>query len=730
MPAVRWLDLSLADAVRPVRRAGFVARIDPGAGLVLQSADGRARHVLNRTAALVWQLADGTRAVSRFSSDARGTHPDAWVSRRDAEALLCELAGKGVVAISPKPAKSQAPPLVRVGFTGFAGDFPPVINAFTAILAQRITPLVVDPAHEPADILFISNARPSNPSIRSSQSTALRVFVDVGGGCPPPLALNLVIGSRKPAAGAESWMNIDPSAWLKEDRATWPDRPGETALLHHVIGSNDDSATRERAPGSYIQPKLTIGMAAYDDFDGVYFTLQGLRLYHGEVANELEFLVIDNNPGSLAGEAVSRLANGIPNLRYVPCGEFNGTAIRDFVFRYANGEYVLCIDSHVLIEPGALRKLLDYLDARADCKDLLQGPLVFDDLSTVATHCDPVWRGGMFGTWGCDPRGIDRDAAPFEIPLQGLGLFCCRKDAWPGFHPSFRGFGGEEGYLHEKFRRAGRRTLCLPFLRWIHRFGRPAGQQYPNLWDDRMRNYYLGCEELGLDTQPVDDHFREHVGPALVDHVRRSWNVEQANPFRYFDIIYRVGVDGEEGRRGAASNPFESLGIGKLVRRFDAVGTPENRRLMSHRAIIEYAAQCNFESVLVLEDDAVFRRDALTRLRVAVDALPSDGWWILDLSGGDRGAVAPITRHCPDADASRCTSSATTAVAYHRDSYAFLLEALPSNPDETPSWLAKHHAMDRFLRDVAHRVVLDPPIAEPRAVLMREDDTYRSRFCL
>ena len=68
----------------------------------------------------------------------------------------------------------------------------------------------------------------------------------------------------------------------------------------------------------------------------------------------------------------------------------------------------------------------------------------------------------MFGQWSTDERGADPDAPPFEITMQGLGLFACRRDAWPGFHPEFRGFGGEEYYIHEKFRRNGAKVLCLP----------------------------------------------------------------------------------------------------------------------------------------------------------------------------------------------------------------------------------------------------------------------------
>ena len=76
---------------------------------------------------------------------------------------------------------------------------------------------------------------------------------------------------------------------------------------------------------------------------------------------------------------------------------------------------------------------------------------------------DRIWSSGMYGVWGSDPRPPIRLAKPFEIDLQGLGVFACRKAAWPGFNPTLRGFGGEEGYIHEKFRRAGGRN-AVPAL--------------------------------------------------------------------------------------------------------------------------------------------------------------------------------------------------------------------------------------------------------------------------
>ncbi|WP_395752507.1 glycosyltransferase family 2 protein [Prosthecobacter sp.] len=263
---------------------------------------------------------------------------------------------------------------------------------------------------------------------------------------------------------------------------------------------------------------LTIGMLTYDDFDGVYFTVQSLRLHHPEAMEQVEFLILDNHSESAHGQAVRDLTAWVRQpVRYVPMTGRTGTALRDALFEQAKTPYVLCLDSHVMLAPGALAKLIDFMNAGLDEGNLLQGPLIMDNLDQLQTHMDPVWREGMWGIWGHDRRGDDIEAPPFEIPAHGMGLFACRKESWLGFNKDFHGFGGEECYIHEKFRRAGRKTLCLPFLRWLHRFARPGGIPYPNRWDDRIHNYLLGHAELGLDPEPMIEHFRSHLGKAFVD---------------------------------------------------------------------------------------------------------------------------------------------------------------------------------------------------------------------
>lgn len=273
--------------------------------------------------------------------------------------------------------------------------------------------------------------------------------------------------------------------------------------------------------------KLTIGMAVYDDYDGAFFTIQSLRMHHSSVMHRVEFVVIDNNPDSPAGKALKRFCSNIRQpIQYIPCTSRTSTAIRSMIFDAARTEYVMSIDCHVLLASGAIEQLLRYYDLELDNGNLLQGPLLYDDLQQISTHFDLVWRDNMWGTWGTDPRGLDITGAPFEIPAQGLGLFTCRKSSWPGFNEKFRGFGGEEGYIHEKFKAIGKTTMCLPFLRWNHRFDRPNGVPYSVTLEDRLHNYLVGFIELGRDTAPVLEHFQKSIPAANIEAVKKQLQIQ------------------------------------------------------------------------------------------------------------------------------------------------------------------------------------------------------------
>jgi hypothetical protein len=270
----------------------------------------------------------------------------------------------------------------------------------------------------------------------------------------------------------------------------------------------------DRMRGDSPPPELTIGMATYDDFDGVYFTVQALRLYQD--LENTEILVVDN----YGCEMTKTFVEDWTPARYVLADEVQGTApAKNRVFEEAQGDAVIACDSHVLLAPGVIGRLRTFYREHKDCDDLLQGPLLYDDLVSQSTHFSPEWRTSMWGTWASDPRASSDDTEPFEIPMQGLGVFSCRKSAWLGFGPRFRGFGGEEGYIHEKFRQAGRRTLCLPWFLWTHRFVRPRGVPYTNTLEDRLHNYIVGHAELGLDLAPIVTHFAESLPEETIARV-------------------------------------------------------------------------------------------------------------------------------------------------------------------------------------------------------------------
>ncbi|GLS20336.1 hypothetical protein GCM10007874_33530 [Labrys miyagiensis] len=374
-------------------------------------------------------------------------------------------------------------------------------------------------------------------------------------------------------------------------------------------------------------PKLTIGMATYDDYDGVYFSVQALRLYHGDVMDQVELLIVDNHPDGACAEALKELDRHALNLRYLPQTELAGTAVRDFVFREAAGEFVLCIDCHVLLVPGAVRSLIDYFAAHPDTPDLLQGPLLMDGLDAVTTHWDLKWNKGMFGVWAPPLTDFDRTGEPFEIPCMGLGLFACRKAAWVGFNPMFRGFGGEEFYLHEKFRQAGARTLCLPFLGWVHRFNRPMGIPYAVTWQDRIRNYIIGWSELNL---PLDE-MRHHMSELLGEE-----NTDQA----FKAVESELSALGTAGMMGPESIPRSNSQLSKIAPSAVRRKTPEVSVLMPvfngarflQRAIDSILGQTLREIEFVIVNDGssdetaaildtVARRDS----RVIVAHLPKNG---------------------------------------------------------------------------------------------------------
>ena len=248
---------------------------------------------------------------------------------------------------------------------------------------------------------------------------------------------------------------------------------------------------------------FTLGMATYDDHEGVYFTVQSARMYHPEIS---EIIILDNNPKSIHGKLNKDLANwqspGV-KLRYIEYTEKVSSFSKGEVFKHATNEYVVVTDSHVLLFPNSLKSLKEYYLNDHKPYDFIQGPMIYDNLESYSTHLDPVWSTNFYGTWATS----DNQNKFFEIPAMGMGCFSSKKSEWLGFNPLFKGFGGEEYYIHEKYRKNGGRCICLKDFKWTHRFNRPYGIPFPNILEDRCYNYFIGRFELEMSYMDIVEHF-------------------------------------------------------------------------------------------------------------------------------------------------------------------------------------------------------------------------------
>jgi hypothetical protein len=705
---------------------------------------------LNPTASLVWLLCNGELTVAEIIESLQSLDPQQPAQiERDIREVMADFQAKGLVM----PGQNGPPPrtVKRVGFCGFWDGFNTRDNYFLWMLSFQYDLLIVD-LWDDCDTLFYSEFLSSEfdrDQLNSVDGHKVQVCIEARpefDQCDFAFSNNSISGEFAGRHFQLPWwaMQLDwfklapsnPASQAGIDHSLYHPQVAGQYLCHALYQTTLEPPGRlqtvEHASLKDSPPrKLTIGMATFDDFDGVYFTVMAIRLFHPEVTQDTEIVVLDNNPDSKCGEALRRLASWVDGLRYIPHGEWRSTAVRDVIFREARSPYVLCVDSHVLLAPGSIQKLLDYFTEHPDSSDLLQGPLVSDDMEVRATHFKPEWNEGMYGVWGMDERARSVTAEPFDIPMQGLGIFACRKAAWLGFNPRFRGFGGEEGYIHEKFRQAGHRALCLPFLRWVHRFSRPNGTLYPINWADRVTNYHIGFQELGLPASDIDDHFEKQLGEQPFSQVKAAVAAELANPLGYFDAIYCINLDSARNRWRAIYDRFRKLGIDRRVRRFSAVVTPQSHHIgcaLSHRLIIEQAQRLGLEQVLVFEDDAIFLEDALSHLSATIPELKQQKWQLFYLGGhrwGRQYGQSPGCQHLLRVDGQL---TCTHAIAYHHSIYQTVLDAIPDTVEGIETWLETHHGIDQFLQGFEQRYLADPVVASQPPLLAQEDAAFREKF--
>ena len=78
---------------------------------------------------------------------------------------------------------------------------------------------------------------------------------------------------------------------------------------------------------------FTVGIATYDDYSGLYFTIQSIRLYH-QLVNEI--IIIDNNPNSEDGnlnKIFSTYSSNNFKIKYIKYEDKKTSFCKEQVFR-------------------------------------------------------------------------------------------------------------------------------------------------------------------------------------------------------------------------------------------------------------------------------------------------------------------------------------------------------------------------------------------------------------
>ena len=634
------------------RGNGFLVR-KSGGYTILQKIGTSRKIVLHPTSAIVYSLIDGDATVQDIVDMMRNNFVNS--ESIEEEAILEDLDNLLLQGIIENSDGKKSHPFVTIGYQGFWDNFDPFDNFLLRSISEYFIPILANRRCEIPQIEFVNDTKLYEYNHKAKASISIGVYTRSETNTQLSFDYSIstfIEGDSVDSTYLPIWVfHMDWSDYQREnsllsahfDRMEKFSPKSLSDRIVSFLSDYDKDDVAQLTDGesealtnfaritdyrSIQKGKLTIGMATFDDYDGVYFTLQSLRLHHPEVRDRLEFIVIHNNPHGPVAKALKSLEDWIPELRYLPFDEYNGTTVRDLFFREANTEYVMSIDSHVLLAPNSLKRLIDYLDENKESMDLFHGPMLYDDVkySNYSTSFRPEWSGGMYGVWQKDSNASKETDPPFEILMQGLGLFVSRKIAWPGFNSRMRGFGAEEGYIHQKYKNLGRSTICLPFLKWVHRFQRPNGIKYPNLWDDRIRNYCITHNELGWDLTPLLVHFKNLIGAETFDPIWSKIADDLSNPMYFFDAVYIPFPKLKSEKTESIKRHLIELGWERLTRWHLIDENDAFDKIEVSNSIVDKSLRYGFKNVLILNDVLKLDKNFETLFSEIVSQIKGQEW--------------------------------------------------------------------------------------------------------
>ena len=153
------------------------------------------------------------------------------------------------------------------------------------------------------------------------------------------------------------------------------------------------------------------------------------------------------------------------------------------------------------------------------------------------------------------------------------------------------------------------------------------------------------------------------------------------NPFDFFDEIFCINLDSRPDRWASFLKEAKRLGIAHRVKKFSAIVPPSKDGALgcklSTLSIIKKAKNKNLKNFLILEDDVVFKKNALKNLSVSLSQLPAD-WDMFYLGLNLTKESFKHSQNIVNVQGGRSTH----AVAYSNSVYQHILDENSLDPNQ------------------------------------------------
>jgi hypothetical protein len=200
--------------------------------------------------------------------------------------------------------------------------------------------------------------------------------------------------------------------------------------------------------------------------------------------------------------------------------------------------------------------------------------------------------------------------------------------------------------------------------------------------------------------------------------------------FDFFDDIWCISQAAYPARWAVMQARLARLGIAGRTRRFPAVPAPADPRIgraLSHRRIVQDAAERGLRSVLVIEDETLFLDRSEAVLAAAASELRGRPWRLLHLGtwrGSDGLAAEPGCAHLRRAE----NRAGPHAIAYGFPVFPELLARMPMSFGAMQTHLGENGSIDAILAGLEPALVIHPAIATVPFSLPFQDPADQERF--